>query len=153
MLGLSQAQKKGLRPHRVRMEAESDVEATPRRPELGEACPSSEAHRRRLYAEELAFLERESFASMQRDNHLRKLIERESSMYLGGSSEKELIKAIGRETYPKELEGYRRPSFCTYYWTERARQLIRAIIEETAKNYSICSTGGAIFSRSSKMSA
>ena len=115
------------------MEAESDVEATPRRPELGEACPSSEAHRRRLYAEELAFLERESFASMQRDNHLRKLIERESSMYLGGSSEKELIKAITRETYPKELEGYRRPSFCTYYWTERARQLIRAIIEETAK--------------------
>ena len=103
------------------MEAECDVGATG--PELGEACPSSEAHRRRLYAEELSFLERESFACMQRDNHLRKLIERESSMYLGGSSEKEVIKAIVRP----------RPSFCTYYWTARAHQLIRAIKEETAR--------------------
>ena len=122
MLGLSQAQKKGwVRPHRVRMEAECDVGATG--PELGEACPSSEARRRRLYAEELAFLEREIFACMHRENHLRKLIERESSMYLGGSSEKEVIKAIVRP----------RPSFCTYYWTARAHQLIRAIKEETPR--------------------
>jgi len=126
------------------MEAESDVEVRPlrelfmgRRRELGEAHrrrlldgPLSEAHRRRLYAEELSFLERESLDNMSRDNHLRKLIGRESSMYLGGSSEEELIKAIIR---PKALEGYPRPSFYPYYWTERARQLIRALNEETSK--------------------
>jgi len=103
------------------MEAESDVEATPRRPELGEACPLSEAHRRRLYGDEYAFLQEEMRASLMRQDILLSLIGRESSMHLGGSSEQ------------KELDFHPRPYFCPYYWTERARQLIRASEDEGPK--------------------
>ena len=103
------------------MEAESDVEATPFSSELVEVCPLSQAYVRRLYADEYAFLERESFASICRQNHLLRLIGKESSMHLGGSSEQQ------------ELEGHPRPYFCPYYWTERARQLIRASEEEDPK--------------------
>lgn len=111
------------------MGAESDVEvtleATPRGPQLSEACALSEAHRRRLYADELAFVEREFFACLSRQDHLRQLIGRESSMYLGGSSEQ------------KELRGHPRPYFCPYYWTERARQLIRADEEEVPRQLNL----------------
>merc|ERR1712194_235210 len=121
-LGLvSRKHKKGLGGAAKRMGAESDVEATPRRPELGEACPLSEAHRRRLYADEYAFLEKELFASLIRRNILVRLIGRESSMHLGGSSEQ------------KELDFHPRSYFCPYYWTKRARQLTRASEEEGPK--------------------
>ena len=95
--------------------------AAPPRPELGEACPLSEAHRARLYADEYAFLEKELFASLIRRNILVRLIGRESSMHLGGSSEQ------------KELDFHPRSYFCPYYWTKRARQLTRASEEEGPK--------------------
>ena len=89
----------------------SYLEAAPLiRPGLDKACPLSEAHRRRLYAEMYASFEKEAAAAQTRCLHLSMLIGWESSVYLGGG----LHQRIG------EARRY----------TERRRQLKRALEEE-----------------------
>ena len=96
----------------------SYLEAAPLiRPGLDKACPLSEAHRRRLYAEMYASFEKEAAAAQTRCLHLSMLIGWERSVYLGGG----LHQRIG------EARRY----------TERRRQLDRALEEERlqAKNW------------------
>ena len=97
------------------MASQPEKDAVPSRPELGEACPLSEAQRRRLFIDEYEFLGREADAACQRQIHLRRLINVEYFMH-----------PYGFTRTAAQVESWA----CPYFWTERARQLLHASEEE-----------------------
>ena len=104
------------------MQVLSDLEAAPLiRPGLDKACPLSEAHRARLYADEYAFLETEIGAAFSRYITLRRLIGIENNTYLFGlAGVFSLRRHVG--------------DACPYFWTERARHLLRHLEEERLRH-------------------